>query len=174
MASLTTFKGNADFAQMLVDTEVEFLVFGGLAVVFYKCRNPDNFDDIDLLLNPSAQNAERFISVLSSPNLKKFHNLELDCLPSVPQLARPNFHMALKFTLQELPILNIDVFTPADDVNFDELFSRSECALLDRGRNIPVRVISRPDLVEMKRRAVRMLSKDIKKHEDDLQCLEAV
>jgi len=69
-------------------------------------------------------------------------------------------------------MLDIDVFSPPEDVSFGQLFSRSECALLNG--NIPVRVISRPDLVEMKQRAVRMLSKDKKKHEDDLRCLEVV
>jgi len=169
MASLTTFHGNADFVRMLVDAQVEFLVVGGLAVVFHKCRNPQKADDLDLLLNPSAENAERFVSVLSSPNLKKLYNLEeLHPLPSVPQLSRPNLDIPLKFE----PMFYMDVLTPPEDVNFGELFSRSECASLNG--SIPVRVISRPDLVEMKRRAVRMLSKDKKKHEDDLRCLEVV
>jgi hypothetical protein len=168
MASLITFHGNADFVKMLVDAEAEFLVVGGLAVVFYKCRNPNDLDDLDLLLNPSVVNAERFINVLSSPNIKKLYNLELCRLPSVPQVARANFHIALKFD----SMLDIDVFSPPEDVSFGQLFSRSECASLNV--NIPVRVISRLDLVEMKRRAVRMLFRDKKKHEDDLRCLEVV
>ncbi|MGA2465253.1 MAG: hypothetical protein ABSH06_12985 [Thermodesulfobacteriota bacterium] len=45
MASLTTFHGNADFVRMLVDAQVEFLVVGGLAVVFHKCRDPQKADD---------------------------------------------------------------------------------------------------------------------------------
>ena len=40
MGLVTTFHGNADFVRMLVDAQVEFLVVGGLAVVFYKCRDP--------------------------------------------------------------------------------------------------------------------------------------
>jgi hypothetical protein len=168
MASLITFHGNADFVKMLVDAEAEFLVEGGLAVVFYKCRNPGNVGDLDLLLNPSSQNAERFISVLSSPNLKKLFNLELCRLPSVPQVVRANFHIPLKFD----SMLDIDVFTPPEDVSFGQLFSRSERALLND--KIPIRIISRLDLIERKRRAVQMLSKDKKKHEDDLRCLEVV
>jgi len=168
MTSLTTFAGNADFVDALTHAHVEFLVVGGLAVVFYKCRNPGNAGDLDLLLNPSSQNAERFISILSSPILKKLFNLELCRLPSVPQVARANFHIPLKFD----PMLDIDVFTPLEDVSFAQLFSRSERALLND--KIPVRIISRPDLVEMKRRAIRMLPKDKKKHEDDLRCLEVI
>jgi hypothetical protein len=168
MASLTTFHGNADFVRMLIDAQVEFLVVGGLAVVFHKCRNPQNVDDLDLLLNPSAENAERFLSVFSSPNLRKLYNLESDQLPSVPQLARPNVQIPLKVE----PMVYMDFFTPPEDVNFSELYSRSECASLNG--NISVHVISRLDLVERKRRDIRMLSKDKKKHEDDLRCLEVV
>jgi hypothetical protein len=168
MVSLITFHGNADFVKMLVDADVEFLLVGGLAVVFYKCRNPNDLDDLDLLLNPSPENAERFINVLTSPNLRKLFNLELCCLPSVPQVARANFHIALKFD----PMLDIDVFSTPEDVSFSQLFRRSECASLND--NIPIRVISRPDLIEMKRRAVRILSNDKKKHENDLRCLEVV
>ena len=160
MASLITFHGNADFVKMLVDAEAEFLVVGGLAVVFYKCRNPDGADDLDLLLNPTEENAKRFVSVLSQNALYP--------LPSVTQVARPNFRIPLKI----LPLFYIDVFTPSEDVNFGELFSRSEGASLND--NIPVRVISRLDLIDMKRRTVRMLSGDKKKHEDDLRSLEVV
>lgn len=169
MASLTTFHGNADFVRMLVNAQVEFLVVGGLAVVFHKCRDPQKVDDLDLLLNPSVENAERFVNVLSSPNLKKLYNLEeLQPLPSVPQLARPNLDIPLKFD----QMFCMDVLTPPEEVNFSELFSRSEYALLNG--SIPVRVISRSDLVEMKQRAVRMLTEDKKNHEDDLRCLEIV
>ena len=165
--SLITFHGNADFVRMLVNTKVEFLVVGGLAVVFHKCRDPQKVYDLDLLLNPSTKNAERFVSMLSSPNLKKLYNLEeLFPLPSVPQLTRPNLHIQLNCDL----MFYVDVFTPPEDLNFSDLFSRSECASLNG--SILVRVISRQDLVEMKRRAVRMGSKDKKKHEDDLRCLE--
>jgi hypothetical protein len=168
MASLITFHGNADFVKMLVDAEAEFLIVGGLAVVFYKCRNPSNVGDLDLLLNPSSQNAERFISVLSSPNPKNLFNLELCRLPSASQVAKANFRISLKFD----SMLDIDVFTPPEDMSFGQLFSRSEHALLND--NIRVRVVSRLDLIDMKRRAVRMLSGDKKKHEDDLRCLEVV
>ncbi|MGA2468118.1 MAG: hypothetical protein ABSH06_27705 [Thermodesulfobacteriota bacterium] len=168
MGSLTTFHGNADFVRMLIDAQVEFLVVGGLAAVFHKCRDPQKVDDLDLFLNPSAGNIERFISVISSPNLKRSYNLELHPFPSVQQLARPNLDMPLKFE----PMLCVDILTPSEDANFSELFSRSQCASLNG--SIPVRIISRQDLAEMKRRAIRMLSKDKKKHEDDLRCLEVV
>jgi len=160
MTSLTTFVGNADFVGSLIHAHVEFLVVGGLAVVFYKCRNPQNVDDLDLLLNPTAKNAERFISVLSQNVLCP--------LPSVAQVATPNFQIPLKI----LPLFYIDVLTPVEDVNFDELFIRSEGALLQG--IIPVRVVSRRDLIEMKRIVVRKLSKEKQKHENDLRCLGVV
>jgi hypothetical protein len=168
MKSLTTFSGNSDLVRMLVKAQVEFLLVGGLAVEFHKCRDPEKVDDLDLLLNPSVENAERFRGILSSPDLKKLYNLEeLYPLPSVSQLAGPNFQMPLKLE----PMFCMDFFTPPQDINFSDLYSRGECVLLNG--SIPVRVISRADLVERKRRDVQTFSKDKKKHEDDLRCLEA-
>lgn len=169
MKLLITFGGNSDLVQRLVDSKVEFLVVGGLAVVFHKCRDPQNVDDLDLLLNPSVENADRFRGLLSSPDLKKLYNLEeLYPLPSVSQLASPNFHMPLKLD----PMFCIDFFTPTQDEHFRGLYNRSESALLN-GR-IPVRVISRLDLAERKRKDVRTFSEDRQKHKDDLRCLEAM
>jgi len=156
------------FRSNACDAQVEFLVVGGLAVVFHKCRDAQDVDDLDLLLNPSAENMERFISVLSAPNLQESYNIELHPLPSISQLATPSLNIPLKF----VPMLYVDILTPPEGMNFDELFTRSECAFLNG--SIPVRIISRPDLVGMKRRTIEMLSKDKKKHEDDLRCLEVI
>jgi glutaredoxin-related protein len=168
MVSLTTFIGNSDFVRMLIDAKVEFLVIGGLAVAFHKCRNPLKVDDLDLLLEPSVKNIKRFIKMLSSMK-------GIDPLPTVEQLGRPDLRISFKVE----PIFYLDVLTPGrrvtgDDVNFDDLLSRNESGLL-RGRqgDISVPIISLSDLVKLKRRAVdEVSSQEKKKHEDDLRCLE--
>lgn len=160
MTILNTFGGNADLVRTLTEARVEFLVVGGLAVVFHNCRDPLKVDDLDLLLNPCPENAERFIRVLSA--------LERDPLPTVAQVARPNLQIPIK----TIPLFNVDILTPPDDIDFGELSGRSESALLQG--DIPVRVISRRDLIALKRIAIQKLSKEKQKHEDDLRYLEAV
>ncbi len=73
MTSLTTFVGNSDFVRMLIDAKVEFLVIGGLAVAFHKCRDPLKVDDLDILLEPSTDNI-MLAPIRSSPlsPIKKF------------------------------------------------------------------------------------------------------
>jgi hypothetical protein len=164
MTSLITFGGNADFVFLLVKARVEFLVIGGLAVAFHKCRSGLNVDDLDLLMNPSVENVKRFIDVLKGLNVCS--------LPSIEQWARPNLRINFR------PFYYLDVLTPGEevtgeDVNFSELLSRSEQGCLQGNQgDIPVYIISLPDLVKMKRKAVQKLSEEKKKHEDDLRCLE--
>jgi hypothetical protein len=159
MTILNTFGGNADFARTLTKAQVEFLVVGGLAVVFHNCRDPLKVDDLDLLLNPSPENAERFIECCWPRDLMP--------LPTVAQVAKPNLQIPLKI----IPLFNLDILTPPQHIDFGELSDRSESALLQG--NIPVRVISRRDLIMLKQIAIQNLSKDKQKHENDLRYLEA-
>jgi hypothetical protein len=135
-------------------------VVGGLAVVFYRCRDPLKVDDLDLLLNPSLENAGRFIEYCWPRDLIP--------RPTVAQVARPNLQIPIKY----IPVFYLDILTPREDIGFDELSGRSESALLQG--TIPVRVISRRDLIALKRIAIQNFSNDKQKHEDDLRCLEAV
>jgi len=160
MMFLNTFGGNADFVRTLIEAQVEFLVVGGLAVVFHNCRDPLKVDDLDLLVNPSPENAERFIQVLSA--------MQFDPLPAIAQVARSNFQIPIKI----IPLFYVDILTPPDNIDFGELSSRSESALLQD--NIPIQVVSRWDLIALKQIAIQNLSTDKQKHEDDLRCLQAV
>lgn len=159
MTVLDTFGGNADFVRTLTEARVEFLVVGGLAVVFHNCRDPLKVDALDLLLKPSRENAERFIQVLSA--------MQFDPLPTVAQVARPNLQIPIK----TIPLFFVDILTPPDDINFGELSGRSESALLQG--NIPVQVVSRRDLIALKQIAIQKLSTE-KQKQDDLRCLQAV
>jgi hypothetical protein len=155
---LNTFGGNADFVRTLTKAQVDFLVVGGLAVVFHNCRDPLKVDDLDLLVNPSPENAEKLIEVLSA--------MQFDPLPTIAQVARSNLQIPIKI----IPLVYVDILTSPDDTNFGELANRSESALLQG--NIPVQVISRRDLILLKQIAIQNLSTEKQKHEEDLRCLK--
>ncbi|WP_171088939.1 hypothetical protein [Usitatibacter rugosus] len=157
-AQLYTFGRNADFVAELEKARVRFMIVGGLAVVFHGCRDPSNVDDLDILLDPSPGNAERFatlmLSVLPGANI------------TASQLAKPKVQMPVKRDYL------LDVLTPPPEFSFSELDSRAEVAILNGSTR--VRVIGRADLAAMKRLAVASVGKDLAKHQNDLQCLEAV
>ena len=154
---LHTFGRNGDFVQRLVDHQVDFLVVGGLAVVFHGCRDAMAVDDLDLMLNPSQDNAQRFLSSLT--------RLALSAAWSVEELSKPNIQLPIKRDFY------LDVLTPPDGIEYEALKQRSSAARLN---NIPVQVVSREDLIALKRRTIHKLTEEARKHENDLRCLEAV
>jgi hypothetical protein len=86
--SLQTFGRNGDFVRALVAGQVDFLVVGGLAVVYHDCRDPMAVDDLDLMLNPSKENMARFLSSLAA--------LSLQALWSTKELSKPNIRLPVK------------------------------------------------------------------------------
>lgn len=154
---LHTFGRNGDFVQGLVDHQVDFLVIGGLAVVFHGCRDAMAVDDLDLMLNPSKNNAQSFLDTLT--------RLGLSAAWSVDELSKPNIHLPIKRDF------NLDVLTPPDGIDYEALKQRSSAARLN---NISVQVVSREDLIALKRHTIHKLTEEARKHENDLRCLEGV
>jgi hypothetical protein len=62
------------------------------------------------------------------------------------------------------------VLTPPVDIEYQLLKQRSLGASLN---GIPVQVVSREDLIELKKIAVRRQEEDVAKHQTDLRCLTA-
>jgi predicted nucleotidyltransferase len=151
---LYTFGSNGDFVRALVDHQVDFMVVGGLAMVFHGCRDAMNVDDLDLMLNPIEDNAERLIRSLSE--------LGFPVRWSATDLSKPNIQLPIKQNFY------LDILTPPDGVDYDAMKQRSLPARLD---NIPVHVVSREDLIALKRIAVARQENEIAKHKKDLQCL---
>jgi len=154
---LHTFHPNCRFVQALLDHEVEFLVVGGLAVCFHDCRDPIDVDDLDLMVSHRRSNAEKLIATLPG--------LGLNTRWSVQEFSKPNIHLPIKNGFY------LDVLTAPDDIDFEALRNRSLPAQLD---DTPVHVVSRKDLIALKRIAVTRIEQDIAMHPKDLQRLAAL
>lgn len=154
---IPTFGRNANFIEIISKCQVRFLVVGGAAVAFYQCRKVGDVDDLDLLIDHSKENIERFLSAFS----------ELFLVPNwkPEQLARHGV---------QIPIKNdyyIDILTPKSGVDFDELYYCAETAQIG---HVNVKVISVKDLIDMKNEALKVLSQQSEKHRIDLRCLKDV
>jgi hypothetical protein len=149
---LHTFHRNADFVSALIKHQVDFLIVGGMAVKAYRCR--DVVEDLDLMLNPSDANVQRLLHAL--------HDLGLNVPWPAKRLSKPNVQIPLKRDF------NLDVLTPPDGIDYKSLKQRSETACIN---NIPVYVVSRTDLIELKRIALTRVQNEVAKHQRDLECL---
>lgn len=148
-------QANENFVEALWLKRVEFLVHGGAAVRHYGCRDSTDVRDLDLLVNPSKENARRILETFSMLILNH-RCIEQD------------------FTTREnrIPVLGhycIDLFTPKADIEFSALYERGVPGRI-KGRDC--RVISKSDLTEMKRSAVKWYEEKLERHRRDLQCLE--
>ncbi len=130
---------------------------GGLAVVYYGCRDPMVVDDLDLMLNPSQDNIQRFLGSLNK--------LELNVTWSIEELSKSNIQLPIKRDFY------LDVLTPPDGIEYESLKQFSSASLLN---NISVKVVSREGLIALKRLAIHKLTEEARKHENDLHCLDVV
>jgi hypothetical protein len=149
---------NIRLVQELTSAGVKFLIIGGYAVACHGCRNPDEVDDLDLLLEPSAENAQKFVEVI--------RQIEPGIKLCAHQVARRGLHIRMKDRT-----FYLDVLTPAKDVDFHAIYDRSDNTTFQDG--VRAQVISSNDLMDMKRRTIQQLTEETRKHENDLRCLEA-
>lgn len=131
---LPTFGGNNELVEQLVRHRVRFLVVGGAAVNFYVAER--TADDLDLLVEPTPDNAERLFAALAALHLT----------PQFPQdvISRPTERP------QQMPLKTVyyaDLLTPGPAVNFATEWDRASLGSI--GGN-EVRVAARGLLIEMK------------------------
>jgi hypothetical protein len=147
---------NAKLLQHLHQAGVEFLVIGGAAVAFHGCREDGQYDDLDLLIAPTIENAKKVANALVAAGVP------LSASPET--LAKPAIQVPVKTSQYWAEIL-----TPRKGVNFDSIARSALAGMV--GQQL-VRVVSRPDLIKMKEDAAARLREDLCKHERDLQCLK--
>ena len=143
---------NSDFKELLhlfSATKVRYLVVGGYAVMRY--TQPRYTGDIDVLVEPSAENAERVYSAL-----KKFG-------APVSTLSPQDFAQPGYFYQMGVPPNRIDILMSIAGVEFQDAWTRKELAVID-GQKIAF--IAKGDLIASKRAAGR--PKDLA----DLEALE--
>jgi hypothetical protein len=147
------FAPNASFLANLTANGGRFVIVGGVAVRYYIPSR--EADDLDVLIDPTEQNAVAVINALNSCG-----NPRWDCPPS--RLTRPHLHFRVK------KYYYLDILTPDADTNFDAVWSEgTEARVAHTPHSIAVRVASIPRLIEM------IASSNKPKHLDDIRMLQA-
>ena len=131
-----TFGTNGDLLAALNTAGVRYLVVGGVAVRFYvQERQPE---DLDLLLDNTLENVERFAAVLVGQGLQPL-SVEKVVTGGPTQIRLKVFH-------------NADVVTLERGFDFDAAWAD---AVEGRVNQKPVRFISRARLIELKHKSDR-------------------
>lgn len=153
--NLVHFGGNEELVRALSDAGVKFVVIGGLAVAWHcpECQA----DDMDLLVDPSAENSARIVAALAKLRLHGFTADSFTRLGLQVPL-KGNYYAELLTPTRESPSF---VVTEAQAVHA-KLF------------NISVRVASVPVLIAMKRHAVQVAAEQREKHFKDIALLEGL
>ncbi len=144
---------NEDLVRVFTQQQVRFVLIGGLAIAWY-CQERDA-DDMDLLIEPTEENSVRITQALSQLGI---------VLPADTSFAKPGLQVPLKQTQYA------ELLTPLSD---GPRFSSVDAnAVEGRLFNMPVRIASVGDLIEMKRHAVRAGAAPSSKHHRDIELLE--
>jgi predicted nucleotidyltransferase len=154
-SAISTDFNNADLLRKFTDQGVSFLLVGGGAVAFYGCRERSHLSELDILIDPTIENAKRIMVVLSAAGIQLWITAE--------DLAGPKKQLPVKQLL-----FDIDILTPAVDENFSAMLATS---VQGKVGDIEVRVIGRDDLISMKRVAANDPNSDAEKHRRDVDCL---
>jgi len=151
--NLVHFGANEELVHALLATGVKFVVIGGLAVAWY-CPERQA-DDMDLLVEPSAENSARVAAALASLRLHGF---------TADSFAKAGLQVPMKGAYYA------ELLTPAQDL---PTFSETEAqAVQAKLFNLPVLVASVSTLIAMKKRAAQAQPAQREKHLSDISLLE--
>ncbi|MBT4162852.1 MAG: hypothetical protein HOC70_13770 [Gammaproteobacteria bacterium] len=145
------------FLSAAIQNGLDFVVVGGAAVAFHECREPDDVDDLDILVRPEPSNIEKLNQALRSMNTGQ--SVDLD------EASRPSKHLSIRRNCK------VDILTPHEDEVYDEIKDSSIFSVVFSNN---IHVVSKPHLISMKRRAIEEFGSLEAKHKEDLLCLEAV
>lgn len=152
--NLVHWNSNEELLRALVAENVDFVLIGGLAIAWY-CESRQA-DDMDLLVKPTAENAERIRKALSSVNVQGFDAAAFAGAGAQLQI-RDRYYAEL--------------LTPAlGGPAYEEIAQASEPAKLF---GTPIRVPSRAMLVRLKLRAITTQAEAKEKHLADVELLLA-
>lgn len=153
---ISTDFNNADLLRRLSDGGISFVLVGGGAVAAYGCRADLHLPELDILIDPTIENAERVLAVLAAAGMQLWIG------PT--DLAGPKKQLPVKQLL-----FDMDILTPAAGESFHAILGRSDCTMVG---DLKVRVVARDDLIAMKREVVNKQEPGSEKHKRDLECLE--
>lgn len=132
---------NSDFKDLLVilDQEgVRYLVVGGYAVIFHS--QPRYTKDLDIWLEPTADNAERVLKAFSAFGVSTFG------------LDRKDFEVEGTQLSVGMPPVAIDFLTSLPGVEFSEAWQNRETVI---SKDVTIQYLSKSDLISAKRKAAR-------------------
>jgi predicted nucleotidyltransferase len=141
------------FLKSLIKHEVNFLLVGGYAVIFYGYKRTTG--DMDLWLEPNNENKLKLIDVLTEFGFDK---------EGIEHINQLNFTRHLAFHFWEEPE-RIDCLTYISNVNFNEAFAQKKVANIE-GINVPV--------IHYKHLILSKLSSDRMKDKADVEELQKV
>lgn len=143
---------NKEIVQVLSECGVEFVLVGGLPVAWY-CTDRQA-DDMDLLVNPTKENAARVSQALSRLRYVVVDSQSF-CRPGL-QVPLKNVHYA-------------ELLTPrADGPNYQAVARQ---AIQGKGLGVPILIASAQSLIDLKKLAVAFTGASMKKHLRDIECL---
>ena len=151
--NLIHFGANEELVRTLFDTQVKFVVVGGLAVSWHCSAR--QADDMDLLVEPTHENSSRIARALSQLNISGFRD---------DSFVHPGLQVPLKQHYYA------EFLTPeVDGLSYAAIEAKAVQAKLF---GLPVRLASVESLVHMKRRAAASLAAQSLKHQSDIALLE--
>lgn len=153
---ISTDFNNVHLLRQISEAGVSFVLVGGGAVAAYGCRDELYLPELDILIDPSIENAERVIGVLSVAGVQMWIR--------ATDLAGSRKQLPVKQLL-----FDMDILTPAADESFPAILGRSGRTMIG---DLEVRIIARHDLIAMKREAGNKQEPGSEKHKRDLECLE--
>jgi len=127
-----------DFIVLLNKYDIEYLLIGGYAVIYYKVQRYTR--DIDFLIRPAKSNAEKMLLVMQEFGMGSLGLTTGDFLDElIIQIGfEPN---------------RIDILKSASGIDFVESYKNREIAVLEDGTQI--NIISKQDLIKSKLAAGR-------------------
>jgi hypothetical protein len=153
--NLHHFGGNEPLVRALIDNNVDFIVIGGLAIAWYCSER--QADDMDLLIDPTAENSARLCVALKSQRVCGF---------DTSSFTKPSLQVPLKGQHYAELLTPLKGWPP-----FDELAADAVSAHLFQ---LPVRVASIRTLMFMKQCASAAAEALKAKHDRDIGYLCAL
>jgi len=127
-----------DLLQLFAKHEVRYLVVGGYAAMHYS--QPRFTKDLDLWLNPSAENAARVMKAFRDFGMPLIDVTEAD-------FAQESF----QYMIGRAPVL-FDFFTSLPGFHFQSCW---EERMVDEGEGFPIHYLSKDSLIQAKKLAGR-------------------
>lgn len=154
MVDLSIKKSDLRIVKALNVENVRFIAIGGIAVQYFGCREWHDVDDLDILVGANKETAQKLLRVFSQLEIR--NDFDIDIVASVGKQIR----------IKQPPFYT-DILTAKASQNFDDLYQASISVTVQQEH---LRIVSRTDLIEMKRES----ADNLEKHSRDIDCLESI